>query len=404
MLNRRQLLQLGSAAALGKPSEAAAGRRRIAAVSTAYFLRSHSDDIITRELEGYWINDKFYPPPVQISSLYQDQIHEADVGQKLAKAYGVAIKKSIADALTLGTGKLAVDGVIIVGEHGNYPWNDRQQQLYPRFEFFSAVVGEFRKSGRAVPVYTDKHLSYNWSKARQMYEWSRELRFPMMAGSSVPVTFRRPELDIPLDSELDSALAVGSGWVTDGGIFHNLEVLQCFVERRKGGENGVKAVQHLAGEAVWRAAEQGLWSKELMMAALARAERPGKGKPEDVKDPVLCLIEYNDGFRGGALMLPGFVNEYLFALRLKGEKTPRSTLLYDPPENSNNFSMLVHGINQMLTTGTTPYPVERTLLTTGALCILMESAAKGHVRIETPMLRIAYRAPAQSYYAHGRGS
>ena len=123
-----------------------------------------------------------------------------------------------------------------------------------------------------------------------------------------------------------------------------------------------------------------------------------------MRNPVLCLVEYNDGFRGGALMLPGLVNEYLFALRLKGEKAPRSTLLYDPPENSNNFSMLVHGINQMLTTGATPYPVERTLFTTGALSFLMESAARGHVRMETPMLRISYRAPAQSYYAHGKGS
>lgn len=404
MLNRRQLLQLGSALALAKPSEAAADQRKIAAVSTTYFVRSHSDDIITRELEGYWINEKFYPPPVRISSLYQDQIHEADVGQKLAMAYRVALKKSIGEALRLGTDKLAVDGVIVVGEHGNYPWNDKQQQLYPRFEFFSAIVDEFRKSGHAVPVYTDKHLSYDWGKAKKMYDWSKELGFPMMAGSSVPVTFRRPELDIPLGSEIDSALAVGSGWVTDGGIFHNLEVLQCFVERRRGGEGGVKAVQHLAGEAVWRAAEQKLWSKELMMAALSRAERPGKGRPDDVKNPVLCLIEYNDGFRGGALMLPGLVNEYLFAMQLKGEKAPRSTLLYDPPENSNNFSMLVHGINQMLTTGTTPYSVERTLLTTGALSFLMESAARGHARMETPMLRINYRAPAKSYYAHGRGS
>src|SRR5579883_2148890 len=404
MLNRRQLLQLGSAAALGKASQAAAEPPRIAAVSTSYFVRSHSDDIITRELEGYWINEKFYPPPIRISSLYQDQIHEADVGQKLAMAYGVASKKSISEALTLGTGKLAVDGVIIVGEHGNYPWNDKQQQLYPRFEFFSAVVDEFRKSGRATPVYTDKHLSYDWNKAKRMYDWSKELGFPMMAGSSVPVTFRRPELDIPLGSEIDTALAVGSGWVTDGGIFHNLEVLQCFVERRKGGETGVRAVEHLEGDAVWKAAEQGRWSKELMHAALARAQKPGPGRPEDVKHPVLCLLEYNDGFKAAVVMLGGLVNEYLVAFKVKGRPQIDSTLCYVPTENSNNFSPLVHVINDTATTGKLYYPVERTLLTTGALSFLMESAYQGHKRLETPQLRIAYRAPAESYYAHGRGS
>jgi hypothetical protein len=400
-MNRRHFLQLAASASVASAAES---EKKIAAISTTYFLRSHSDDIITRELEGYWIGERFYPPPVKVVSMYQDQIHAADVGRKLAAAYGVSIKPSIADALTLGTGKLAVDGVIQIGEHGDYPWNNKQQQLYPRFEFFSQIVDVFRKSGRAVPVYTDKHLSYDWAKAKQMYDWSREFGFPMMAGSSVSVTFRRPELDVPRGSELDGALSVGSGWVTDGGIFHNLEVLQCFAERRKGGETGVRAVQHLEGDAVWKAAEQGLWSKDLMMAALARAEKPAKIRPEDAKGPVLCLLEYNDGFRGGALMLPGVVNEYLFALKLKGSAAPQGTLLYDPPENSNNFSMLVHGINQMFTTGKPPYPIERTLLTTGALSFLMESAYQGHKRIETPMLKIAYQAPEKSYFAHGQGS
>ncbi len=400
-LTRRGFVQLGALVSAGA---APSPQKRIAAISTAYFVRSHSDDIITRELEGYWIGDRFYPPPVRIVSLYQDQIAPADVGQKLAMAYGVSTRKSIAEALTLGGGKLAVDGVILIGEHGNYPSNDKQQQLYPRFEFFSQIVDVFKQSGRAVPVYTDKHLSYDWTKAKQMYDWSRELRFPMMAGSSVSVTFRRPELDIPRGSDIEFALSVGSGWVSDGGIFHNLEVLQCFAERRKGGETGVRSVQHLEGDAVWRAAEQGQWPKDLMTAALARAEKPGKVRPEEAKGPVLCLLEYNDGFRGGALMLPGVANEYLFALRLKGEQQARGTLLYDPPENSNNFSQLVHGMNQMFTTGTTPYPVERTLLTTGALSFLMESAHQGHVRMETPMLRIEYPAPRESYYAHGQGS
>ena len=150
-----------------------------------------------------------------------------------------------------------MDGVLLVAEHGDYPFNDKQQQLYPRYEFFEQVVNVFRKSGRSVPVFSDKHLSYDWTKAKQMYDWSRELKFPLMAGSSVSVTFRRPELDYPLGVEFEDALMVGGGWVSDGGIFHNLETLQCFVERRKGGETGIRAVHHLEGEAVWKAAEQG---------------------------------------------------------------------------------------------------------------------------------------------------
>jgi hypothetical protein len=229
-------------------------RPRIAALSTTYFLRSHSDDIITRFLEGYWINDRYFPPPCDIVSLYMDQVHPADIGYRLSTAYGFLGVESIAAALTLGTGKLAVDGVLLIAEHGDYPFNDKQQQIYPRFEFHQQVAKVFRKSGRAAPVYSDKHFSYDWTKATQIYDWSRELHYPLMAGSSVSVTFRRPELDYPLGVEFDDALMVGGGWVSDGGIFHNLETLQCFVERRKGGETGIRAVQHLEGDAVWRAA------------------------------------------------------------------------------------------------------------------------------------------------------
>jgi hypothetical protein len=255
-----------------------------------------------------------------------------------------------------------------------------------------------------VPVFVDKHLSYDWKKAKQMYDWSRQLKFPLMAGSSVSVTFRRPELDFPLGTEFADALMVGSGWVGDGGIFHNLETLQCFVERRKGGETGVRAVQHLSGDAVWQAAERGVWSKELMRAALARGLKAGSGRPEDVKNPVLCHVEYNDGFRASVLCLPNLVSESLVAFRTKGGKEIDNALCYIPTENSNNFSPLVHAIAGMFLTGKLEYPVERTLLTTGALSYLMESAYRGHQRIETPELKIRYTAPAKSYFARGIGS
>jgi hypothetical protein len=398
-MRRRSFLQLPAAALA-----AGSGRKRIAALSTTYHVRSHSDNFITRFLEGYWIDDRHYPPPCDIVSLYMDQVHPADIGNRLASAYGFPVVKSIEQALTLGTGKLAVDGVLQIAEHGNYPFNDRQQQLYPRYEFFEQIVKVFKKSGRAVPVFSDKHLSWSWTKAKQMYDWSNELKFPLMAGSSVSVTFRRPELDYPLGVEFTDALMVGGGWVSDGGIFHDLETLQCFVERRKAGETGVRAVQHLEGEDVWLAAERGLWSKDLMVAALSRAERLGPGRPEDVKKPVLCLVEYADGFRGAVLALGGLVNEYLVALRVKGRREIDSTSCYVPAQNSNNFSMLVHGIVQMFQTGNRPYPVERTLLTTGTLAALMESAYQGHKRLETPHLNIGYTAPRESFFAHGRGS
>jgi hypothetical protein len=404
-MKRRTFLETTAAAAAAAAGLTAAPRKRIAALSTTYHVRSHSDNFITRFLEGYWINDKYYPAPCDIVSLYVDQVHPADISRRLSTAYGFKIWPSIADALTLGTGKLAVDGVILVGEHGDYPSNEKGQKLYPRHEFFQQVVKVFRASGRSVPVFSDKHLSYDWNKAKWMYDQSRELGFPMMAGSSGPVTFRRPELDFPLDTDFEDALGVNSGWVDDGGVIHATEALQCFVERRRGGESGIRAVQRIEGPAVWKTGAEGRWSRELLQAALAVGQKIVPGRPEDmVKQPVALFIEYDDGFRAAILMLGGMVSENLVALRVKGRRQPQATLCYVPIENSNNFSPFVDAIARMFVTGKTDYPVERTLLTTGATSFLMESAYRGQKRIETPMLNIKYRAPKNSYFAHGMGS
>ncbi|MCS7024868.1 MAG: hypothetical protein NZV14_08700 [Bryobacteraceae bacterium] len=377
-------------------------RKRLACLSSTYHVRSHSDNFITRFLEGYWINDDYFPPPFEVASLWMHQLHPADIGRRLCQAYNVRLCHSIEEALTLGTGKLAVDGVLLVCEHGDYPHNEKQQQLYPRFEFFQEVVKVFRASKAGCPVFVDKHLSYDWQKAKQMFNWSRELRFPLMAGSSVPVTFRRPEYDPPRGVELEGALSVGGGWVADGGIFHILETLQAFVERRKGGETGIQAVQLLKGERVWQAASEGLWNRALLDRALACSETAKPQIPPEQMRAVLGLIDYRDGFRGAVLALSE-VSEYLVALQPKG-KPAAATLCYIPRENSNNFSMLVHGIRRMVETGKAVIPAERTLLVTGALAALMDSGYENGKRIETPELNIAYSAPARSWYAPGRGS
>ena len=396
-MNRREFVATAAAA----PIAAQSTKKRIACLSSTYHVRSHSDNFITRFLEGYWIHEKHYDAPFTVASLWMDQIHPADIGERLSTAYNFPVTKTIADALTLNTGKLAVDGVILVCEHGDYRHNEKQQQLYPRYEFFEQVVNVFKQSGKSCPVFVDKHLSYEWKKARQMYQWSQELKFPLMAGSSVPVTFRRPEYDPPLNIELESALSIGGGWVADGGIFHILETLQAFVERRKGGETGVRSVQMLKGDEVWKAAQQGRWRRDLLDAALARQLKPSGKKLEEMT-AVLGLIEYRDGFKAATLALSG-VSEYIVAVKPKGAP-PQATLCYIPIENSNNFSMLVHGITQMIATGKPAIDVHRTLLVSGALAGLMESGFQNGKRLETPDLKIAYKAPVQSWYAKGDGS
>jgi hypothetical protein len=192
-------------------------------------------------LNGYLRGGKFHHSEFAISGMYVEQQKENDLSRELSKKHGFTIYSNVADALTLGGDKLAVDGVLLIGEHGDYPYNEKGQKLYPRYELFEKTVEVFRKSGRGVPVFCDKHLSYDRKKGREMVDTARQLGFSLMAGSSLPVTWRRPELELPLGVPIREALVASRGELEIFGI-HALEALQCMVERRTRGQQGVKAV------------------------------------------------------------------------------------------------------------------------------------------------------------------
>ncbi len=248
-------------------------------------------------------------------------------------AYGLERYESVAESLMLGTGSLAVDGVLLLLEHGDYPINERHQKLYPRFEYFEQIVEVFRHSGRAVPVFVDKHLCYDWPKAQQMYRWSREFEFPLMAGSSLPVTFRVPELEFPLETDFEEALVVGGSWFGESWLIHLIEALQGFVERRRGGETGIRDVQMVNDIQIWRAALAGRWDRGLLDAALACRRYGGApGVPEEVaRRGLACFIEYRDGFQATALALGGGVSfEYLAASGSEARRIGRPRLSICP--------------------------------------------------------------------------
>src|SRR5438105_8275920 len=216
-----------------------------------------------RFLVGYPLKGKWHQPELDVVAAYVDQHPENDLSRKRAEEFGFKIYPTIAEALRCGGDKLAVDAVLIIGEHGKYPSNDKGQILYPRYEFFEQCAKVFEHDGHAVPVYNDKHLSYSFEKAKAMVDTSRRLRFPMLGGSSLPVTWRLPELELPLGCHIEEALMIGEGG-SDPMDFHALEALRCMVERRGHGETGVKGVQLIEGDAVWKAGEEGRRSKELL--------------------------------------------------------------------------------------------------------------------------------------------
>ena len=397
-------------------------RPRIAALVTEYRHKSHGQCLVDRFLDGYGWDSGHYKPGVDIVSLYVDQKPRGDLSSERVQRHpGLKIYPTIAEALTLGGDKLAVDGVLSLAEQGRYPRNAKGQTLYPRYEFFKQIVDVFRRSGRSVPVFNDKHLSWNWEWAKEMVETARTMGFPLMAGSSLPVTWRIPAVDVPHGAPISEVLCVGYGQL-DSYDIHGLETLQCMVERRKGGETGVVAVRALRGAAVWKALATGSWDAggcdpELFEACLCRgftltSPRKGYGNvypdlsqlPSLVRDPFLYRIEYADGLKATFLMLTRLVIDFTVALRIKGESKPLSTQMYlaglAPGQTLPNFfNPLVHHIETMFLTGKPPYPVDRTLLTTGILATAVDSLKQGQVRIETPDLRrIHYEAPRESLF------
>lgn len=391
-------------------------RPKLAAVVTTYFKYSHAQHIVDRFLYGYGWMGTHYRPPMDLVSLYVDQVGKGDLSRSRGEQFpSLRMCPTIAEALTLGGSKLAVDGVVVVGEHGDYPRNEKGQTKYPRWEFFQQIIQVFKDSGRSVPMFNDKHLSWNWDWAKQMVDTSREMGFAYMAGSSLPVTWRIPSVEMPLGSSIREALAVGYGKV-DSYDFHALETIQCMVERRAGGETGVKWLQAYRGDKFWDALRGGLWSRRLMEAALCRSHTltPARAGFNDVfptdddlrrlvADPVAYQYQHADGLTCTMLLLNGLVKDFNFAAEVEGRREPFSTQMYlTMPDGRTTladfFSPLVNNMEKMFLTGKPTYPVERTLLTTGLVAAGVESLYRQQVRYETPHLAITYQPTRESTF------
>ena len=372
----------------------------VAGVATVYHRNSHADVILGKILEG-WNQDGGPGPDLELVSLYMDQYPDDDMSRNLAKKHGFRLVKTIDEAINLGGDKVGVAGVLSIGEHGTYPRHPvTNQTLYPRKRFFDEIVAALKRGGKVVPVFNDKHLSYDTAQAIAMCRTAEDFKIPFMAGSSLPVAWRIPALELPMECELECALGIGFGGLEAYG-FHSLEMLQCMVERRKGGETGVAAVRSATGAAVLDAEKRGYWSKPLLATAL-RAQ--GLELPEGWREAItkdscpFYLIDYRDGLKASIAMLRGIAGHWSFACKLKGQDVPTATkFAFQDGRPFLHFECLVRAIEYLVHTGESPYPVDRTLITTGVIDAAMRSLAAKGKRIETPQLAIGYRASQWAY-------
>ena len=311
---------------------------------------------------------------------------------------------------------MAVDAVLIIGEHGDYPKTEFEQTKYPRYEFFKQVTDVYRKDGKTAPVFNDKHLSWKWEWAKEMVEISRELNFAFCAGSSLPVTWRMPAIEMPLGQEVEELMSVAIGGI-DSYDFHALEVIQCMAERRRGGETGVASMQALRGESVWKAMETGSWEKggwnpRLFEACLTRSHTLAQPESfsdrfptsaqmrEWVKDPIAYRFDYNDGTKATMLLMNGLVGDFTFAAKLKNQDETLSTLFHLPPNPNVVYSAsLMSKAEETFVNHKSPYPIERTLLTSGLVEAAVRSLGRGQKRLPTPYLDIRYQPTRESTFA-----
>ena len=360
------LLAGGCAANLLQAGEPAKRERLpVAAIVTEYRRDSHADVIVGKILEGF-DQEGGAGPALRLAALYTDQVPKTDLSRELAKKHNFRIAKTIEDALTLGGDKVAVAGVLSIGEHGDYPYTkDTRQHLYPRRRFFDAIVDVFRKHKRVVPVFNDKHLAYSWRDAKHMADTARAMNIPFLAGSSLPVAWRTPAApNLRQGCELTGALRtlVMAEKLLEAYGFHALETLQCMVERRRGGETGVATVQAVSGEAIAGALKDRRWSRELLDAAAATTPAPRGGRPKEfAKNTVFMLIEYRDGLKAAVAMSTGQADQFAFAGQIKGEARPTATWFrLQERRPFGHFAQLLRVIEQhTIHTGKPAYPVER---------------------------------------------
>jgi hypothetical protein len=389
------------------PNEAGRSPIKVALIATEVRKYSHAEHFLDRLLEGYGWEGRHHRPPLQLAGLYVDQFPSGDLTRDRARRHGIRIYPTIEEALTQGGPDLGVGGVLIIGEHGSYPRNAKGQTLYPRYKFFKEVMRVFTATGRVAPIFNDKHLSTDWSQCVEMVETSKRLGFPFIAGSSLPVTWRIPAVELPLETPLEASVCVGYGGV-DSYDFHALETAQCMSERRKGGEAGVRAVHALKGEAIWAALTDRPRTKRLLFAALSRSHtcQGSAGYPcapptldsmrKASPGAVAYFIEHLDGFETTIFLLNGLVQDFTYAGLRHDTGAVISCQMYlpMPPVRTtvaDFFNPLMHLIEDTFTQGKASSPIERTLLTSGLTLFAVESLYRGEVRLLTPELSVAYQ-------------
>jgi hypothetical protein len=154
-------------------------------------------------------------------------------------------------------------------------------------------------------------------------------------------------------------------------------------------------------------------TQRLLVAALSRSHNLPvvEGYPTDAitlewarkvfPEALAFFVEHRDGFRTTLFMLPIQDFNYAGLNRKTGEIISCQMYLPMPMHGSTTadfFNPLIHHVERMIVENRAPYPVERTLLTSGMTLAGVESLHRGGQRVETPEMEVRYSAPKTSLF------
>ena len=394
---------------------------KIAVVSTIYYPASHADVIVTRWLEPRE-GDKEWgwdAPKTRITSFYVQQFPaldardlpaeeferdkyrtDVDLARWMSEKHDVPLYPTVREALTLGGDSLAVDAVLLIGEHGEYPFNELRQKLYPRKELFDEIIAVFRESKQVVPLFCDKHLSWNSDWAKEMFETTQRMQIPFFAGSSLPLVGLdppAPDLTGMKLIEYVSLFYVGP----EAYGFHSLELMQSLIEKRHGGETGIRSITAYVGDEVELAMSEGVWSRDLFEAAMRstvakkegdwRENCKGVATYEGTSSPSAVVFEHADGLRSAHIVLEGHLQDFTVAMRLEdGTVLAGRSAIGGADSFHGHFATLDANIERFFLTGKPPFPPIRNLLTTLAIATSMKALHTPGKPLETPELLLSY--------------
>lgn len=370
---------------------------KIAIIATVWFPLSHADVIATRWVKPFPTDERcgWSKPRSHIASAYIEQKPHNDIGVSFCEENGIHLAGSIADALTLGTDHLAVDGVLLIGEHGEYPENEFGQKLYPRKRLFDSIAEVFRMTGKSVPVFNDKHFSWSFTESCEMLETAARLGFCLYGGSSLPHCPTLPELLLD-EQEISAVVALFHGGAEAYG-YHSMEFIQALIEKRRDGERGVRRVRSLKERAAKDIILSGEISHDLLLPALINQGYPDDGAiipfiMHRVEGPMVFQIEHLDGVIVSHILLPKFVSNWAVSIGLRSQEV--CTCQVDPGRGSadffQNFAFLNAKLDRFFETGMPPNSPLRTHLVTGVLeASLHALKAKGEWQ-ETSHLAVSY--------------